>query len=54
MCSIRGKKLQHTKLWSEISRENHLEDLGVDGRIILEYILDKQDAKMCDCYTLVP
>jgi hypothetical protein len=37
----------HTKFWSEIlkSRDNS-EDLGIDGRIILECILEKQGGKL--------
>jgi hypothetical protein len=37
----------HTKFWSENLKErDHLEDLGMDRRIILEWILDKQDGNM--------
>jgi hypothetical protein len=37
------KKGYNTKDWLENLRErDHLEDLGVDGRIILERILDKR------------
>jgi hypothetical protein len=32
----------HTKFWSEnLKRRDHLKDLDVDGRIILEYILEE-------------
>jgi len=32
----------HTKFWSEnLMGTDHLEDLGVDGIIILEWILEK-------------
>jgi hypothetical protein len=32
----------HTKLWSEnLKGKDHLEDLGIDGRTILECILGK-------------
>jgi hypothetical protein len=32
----------HTKLWFEnLKGRDHLEDLGVDGKIILELILGK-------------
>jgi len=32
----------HTTFWSEdLKRRDHLDDLGVDGKIILEWILGK-------------
>jgi hypothetical protein len=37
----------HTRLWSEnLKRRDHSEDLGVDGREIYEWILQKQDGKL--------
>jgi hypothetical protein len=31
----------HTVFWLENLNKNHLEDLGIDGKIILEWILAK-------------
>jgi len=37
----------HTKFWSENLKErDHLEDLGVDGKVILEWICGKQGENM--------
>jgi len=37
----------HTKFWLEIFKgREHLEDLGIDGKIILEWILDKFGGKV--------
>jgi hypothetical protein len=37
----------HTTLWLEnLTGRDHLEDLGVDGKIILEWILGKQFGKV--------
>jgi hypothetical protein len=37
----------HTKFWSEnLKGTIHLEDIGVDGRIISEWIVQKQDGKV--------
>jgi len=37
----------HTKCWSEnLKGKKHLEDLGIDGKTRLEYILGKQDENM--------
>jgi hypothetical protein len=34
-----------------LKRRDHLEDMGVDGRIILEWILGKQGGKLLTGYT---
>jgi len=37
----------HTKFWSEnLKKRHHSEDLGVDGRIILERILGKHGGEV--------
>jgi hypothetical protein len=37
----------HTKILSEnVMERGHLEDISVDGKIILEWISDKSDEKM--------
>jgi len=39
--------MTHTKVWSEnLKGRDNSEDLGVDGKIILEQILWKQDGKV--------
>jgi hypothetical protein len=36
---------KHTKFWSEnLKGRDNLESLGVDGRIVLKWILNNQDA----------
>jgi hypothetical protein len=36
----------HTRFWwGDLRERGHLEDLGLDGRIILKYILKKWDGK---------
>jgi hypothetical protein len=39
----RERREMHTKFWSDIPKErDHSEDLGVDGRIILERTLENR------------
>jgi hypothetical protein len=41
--SSRSTKEAHTKFWSEnLKQKDHSEDLAVDGRIKLKWILDKR------------
>jgi hypothetical protein len=42
-CSTRGRYEKYSqKVWSEnLKGRDHSEELGVDGKIILEYILQK-------------
>jgi hypothetical protein len=41
------KETRKTTFWSEDLRvRDHLEDLGVDGNIILDYIFGKQGGKV--------
>jgi hypothetical protein len=41
-CSTHGKEEMHTAFWSENLKErDHLKELGVDVKIILEWILEK-------------
>jgi hypothetical protein len=43
-CSTYGGREVHTRFWQGNLRENdHLEDPGVDGRIILRWIFRKWD-----------
>ena len=35
-----------TVLWGDLSERNQLEDLGIDGRIILRWIFRKSDGSM--------
>jgi hypothetical protein len=38
--------MKHTKFWLENLKErDHLEDIGIDGKVILEWILGKWDGK---------
>jgi len=41
----------HTEFWLEtLKGRDHLEDIGVDGTIILEWILEKYGAKVWTGY----
>jgi hypothetical protein len=43
-CSIHERK-NHTNFWYIYPKEiGHMEDLGIDGRIIIKLIIKKQDA----------
>jgi len=40
--TARMGEVTHTKLWSEnLKGTDHLEDLGIDGNLILEWIVEK-------------
>jgi len=40
----------HTKFWSEnLNGRGHLEDVGVDEEMILEWTLWKLEGKVCVC-----
>jgi hypothetical protein len=36
----------HTTFWSETGAREHIKELGVDGKIILEWILGKEGVKV--------
>jgi hypothetical protein len=40
-CSTHGREEKHNSLFGNLKGIDHLEDLVVDGRIILEWILGK-------------
>jgi hypothetical protein len=41
-CSMHGRSKMHTKFWSGNLKERyHLEDMGIDGKIISKRILRK-------------
>jgi len=44
---MRGRDEKCVKCWSEhLDGEDHLEDINVDERVKLEWILEKRDGKM--------
>jgi len=46
-CSTHGRDEMRTHFWSEnLKGRDHAEHLGIDGRIILEWILRKQVTKV--------
>jgi len=46
-CSTCGREEMHTKFWSENLKGRDLsENLGLDWKIILEWILDKEGGKV--------
>jgi hypothetical protein len=43
-----GRKEMHTRFWwGKPGGKRPFEDLGVDGRLILKLILNKQDERAC-------
>jgi hypothetical protein len=48
-CSTHGGRREiHTKFWSEnLKGRDQSDDLGVDGRIILEWILERDSVGSC-------
>jgi hypothetical protein len=45
-CSRYGERCAYTVLVGRLEGRNHLEDPGVDGRIILKWIFEKWDGGM--------
>jgi hypothetical protein len=45
-CSTRGRVKKAYKILATRSEEDHSEDLGVDGRVVLEFIFAKWVGKM--------
>jgi len=44
-----GRGEVHTGFWwGDLTERDHLEDPGVDGRIILKWIVKKWDGKACN------
>jgi hypothetical protein len=48
---IRRSREIHTEFWlGDLRERDHLEDLGIDGRIILKWILQKYDRSILTGY----
>ena len=47
MACVGEKRNAYKYLVGNLKERNHLEDLGVDGRMTLKWKLNKQDARMC-------
>jgi hypothetical protein len=46
-CSMHGKYKKYIKIWSgNLKGRYYSEDLGIDGKIILEWVLGKWDGKV--------
>jgi hypothetical protein len=46
MCQVWGAGEVHTGVWwGDVTVKDHLKDLGVDGRIILQWIFMKWDGE---------
>jgi hypothetical protein len=44
--TCRGEEQQHMFWWAHLKVRDHLEDLSIDGTLMLKYIVKKWDGKM--------